>query len=74
MKSVALFGMILLIAGTVGCTSAEERKAQAEARGAEARATMEEERLRMLKKYNDCVKREGPQASEKCAHLKEAAR
>ena len=70
---VCLSGAVL--AGSlVGCTSPQKRKAHAEARGAEARASMEEERLGMLKEYRECLRRyKAKEGAERCAHLKEGA-
>ena len=64
---------VMLISSLLGCSTPQERKAQAEARGAEAKAAVEEERLKMLRAYNDCLKKEGPEGVQKCEHLKAAA-
>lgn len=63
---------LMLVSSLLGCTTPQERKAQAEARGAEAKAAFEEERLKMLRAYNDCLKKEGPQGAKNCEHLKGA--
>ena len=53
--------------GLVGCTSPEKREA-------EAKAEVAEEKVKIMKKYSDCLdKYEGEQdVSERCAHYKEA--
>ena len=53
--------------GLVGCTSPEKREA-------EAKAEVAEEKVKIMKKYSDCLdKYEGEEdVSERCAHYKEA--
>ena len=64
---------VMLVSSLLGCATAQERKAEADARGAEAKAAFEEERLKMLRAYNDCLKTAGPEGAKKCEHLKGAA-
>ena len=53
--------------GLVGCTSPEKRVAEAE-------ADVAEEKVKIIKRYGDCLEKyEGEEdVSEKCAHYKEA--
>jgi len=53
--------------GLVGCTSPETREAEAE-------ADVAEEKVKIMKRYGDCLEKyEGEEdVSEKCAHYKEA--
>lgn len=51
----------------VGCTSPQERKAEADAAYAE-------EKLQILKEYRACLKEHPPEeASARCGHLEKAA-
>ncbi len=53
--------------GLVGCTSAAEREAEAD-------ADVAEEKVKIMKKYGDCLEKyEGQEdVADKCAHYKEA--
>jgi hypothetical protein len=56
----------LLMAGMLGCTTPQNRKAEAD-------AAIAEEKLQILKEYRACLKaNRAEEASEKCAHLERA--
>jgi len=59
--------VVCFMIGLMGCTSPETREA-------EAKADVAEEKVKIMKKYGDCLEKyEGEEdVSEKCAHYKEA--
>jgi hypothetical protein len=57
--------LLLMIAGALGCSSPAKRTAVADAEVAEQRAEI-------MKKYTECLEKEGTDSIEKCAHYKEA--
>ncbi|MDH5588049.1 MAG: hypothetical protein OEZ05_15635 [Nitrospirota bacterium] len=60
--------LVFFVAGLVGCSSPEKRAAEADAQIAE-------EKVKIMKKYSECLeKNEGKKdVSEKCAPYKEAS-
>ena len=64
---VRILVVACFVVGLLGCTSAEKREAEAE-------ADVAEEKVKIMKKYSDCLEKyEGEEdVSEKCAHYKEA--
>ena len=57
------------VSGLVGCSSSPEERA------AEANAEIAEEKVKMLKMYNECIKNHEGQkdVAEKCSQYKDAA-
>ena len=68
MVQVIILVVSIFLVGMVGCSGPESRKAEAEAQIAE-------EKAKMMKQYNECLKEhEGSKdVSEKCAPYKEAS-
>ena len=67
MRSIVLFGVGFLMVGVLGCASSEKRIQDAEARRAEAKASMAEEQLKLMQDYRECLKKaEGEQAAAEC--------
>ncbi|MCZ6801633.1 MAG: hypothetical protein V3T61_03760 [Acidobacteriota bacterium] len=58
--------VFLMMAGVLGCSSPEKRKAEADAQIAEQRAVI-------MKKYTECLEKEGENSIKRCAHYKDAA-
>lgn len=68
MFRIMLIIVCMTLLSLTGCKSAEKREA-------DARADIEEERLKVMKKYTDCLERyeKSGDAEKKCAPYKEAA-
>ena len=60
--------MAFFVVGLVGCSSPEKRRVEAE-------AEIAEEKVKIMKMYSECIEKNAgmKDASEKCAHFKEAS-